>query len=114
MMASPDDANADGQTAERLAALAHPTRLRILRELSDQPACCCKEVVARLDLAQSTVSQHLKVLVAAGLVRYTPDKQRSHYSLDRVALKKLSAALQGFVDCCCTADTCQNPGKPLA
>lgn len=105
---------ADDATAEQLNALAHPTRLRILRELSNHPACCCKDVVARLDLAQSTVSQHLKVLVASGLVIYTPDKQRSRYCLDRTALRALSNTLGGFVDCCCTAGSGQNPGKPLA
>ena len=48
--------------------------------------CCCKDVVDTVDLAQSTVSQHLKVLVEAGLVRYAPDRQRSRYEIDRAAV----------------------------
>ena len=56
--------------AAKLAALSHPARLAILRHLSMHDCACCKDVVERIDLAQSTVSQHLKVLVEAGLVRY--------------------------------------------
>ena len=46
-----------------------------------------------VDLAQSTVSQHLKVLVEAGLVRYAPDRQRSRYEIDRAAVASLSKAV---------------------
>ena len=67
----------------KLAALSHPARLAILRHLSMRGCSCCKDVVETIDLAQSTVSQHLKVLVEAGLVRYAPDRQRSRYEIDR-------------------------------
>lgn len=87
--------------ATRLGALAHPARLRILQHLSSKPACCCKEVVDCLDLAQSTVSQHLKILVEAGLVHFTPERPRSRYQVDRTALAELSSSLAGLVDTCC-------------
>src|SRR5687768_2968586 len=87
--------------AVKLSALAHPARIAILRHLSGQDACCCKDVVAHLDLAQSTVSQHLKVLVEAGLVRFAPEKQRSRYTLDREALNSLSQSVGGFLQSCC-------------
>ena len=45
----------------------------------------------QLDLAQSTVSQHLKVLVEAGLVRFSPERQRSRYEIDREALAGISS-----------------------
>lgn len=86
--------------AERLAALSHPARLDIIRHLAERDACCCKDVVCRMDLAQSTVSQHLKVLVAAGLVRYTPQRQSSVYQLDREALGRLSASLASLASAC--------------
>lgn len=86
--------------AATLAALAHPARIEILRHLSGLEACCCKDVVSHLDLAQSTVSQHLKVLVEAGLVRLTPDRQRSRYAVDHAALQTLSDELGGLVDAC--------------
>ena len=90
--------------ADRLAALAHPARLEIIQHLAQRDACCNKDVVSRMDLAQSTVSQHLKVLVSAGLVRYTPERQRSMYSLDREALAGLSQALGGVVALCCAPE----------
>ncbi|TGQ46717.1 MULTISPECIES: metalloregulator ArsR/SmtB family transcription factor [unclassified Mesorhizobium] len=88
--------------ATRLAALSHPARIEILKHLSASRSCCCREVVDHLDLAQSTVSQHLKILVEAGLVRFEPDRQRSRYELDRAALAGLSASLSALVNSCCS------------
>ena len=88
--------------AARLGALSHPARLNILVHLAQQDCCtCCKDVVSRLDLAQSTVSQHLKVLVEAGLVKLTPDGTRSLYEIDRGALASLSETLGGLLTACC-------------
>lgn len=87
--------------AARLAALSHPARIEILKHLSASNSCCCREVVEHLDLAQSTVSQHLKVLVEAGLVRFAPDRQRSRYQVDREALAGVSASLTALVNSCC-------------
>jgi ArsR family transcriptional regulator len=87
--------------AGRFAALAHPARLEILRHLADMECCCCKDVVSRLDLAQSTVSQHLKVLVEAGLVRLTPNGQRSLYQIDRHAFSGLSDSFGELLSTCC-------------
>ncbi|MGN6549368.1 MAG: ArsR/SmtB family transcription factor [Pararhizobium sp.] len=89
-------------TTRRLAALAHPVRLRILRQLAERDACCVKDVVARVGLAQSTVSQHIKVLVSAGLVTYQPDRQASCYRLDRGALAALSREIRDLLDACCS------------
>jgi len=90
----------DEQVAAGLSALSHPARLRILRELSQRPSCCCKDVVQRLDLAQSTVSQHLKILVDAGLVVFSPDQQRSRYTLHAEALQSLAGRLGGLSNLC--------------
>jgi ArsR family transcriptional regulator len=87
--------------ATKLAALAHPARIDILQHLAGVDACCCKDVVQKFDLAQSTVSQHLKVLVDAGLVRVTPERQRSRYEADRVALAQLAATVSGLLSSCC-------------
>jgi DNA-binding transcriptional ArsR family regulator len=103
------DDDAGARMAARLGALGHPARIRILRELACRDACCCKDVVDRLDLAQSTVSQHLKVLVEAGLVRFTPGRPRSRYEIDREALADLSGALRELVDSCCAGPGCDDP-----
>jgi ArsR family transcriptional regulator, arsenate/arsenite/antimonite-responsive transcriptional repressor len=52
-------------------ALAHPVRLRILRILLRERECYCGDLCQEFSLAQSTVSQHLKVLREAGLIRGT-------------------------------------------
>ncbi|OWK20497.1 ArsR/SmtB family transcription factor [Mesorhizobium amorphae] len=88
--------------AARFAALSHPARIEILKHLSASRSCCCREVVDHLDLAQSTVSQHLKILVEAGLVRFEPDRQRSRYEVDHAALADVSASLAALVDSCCS------------
>jgi ArsR family transcriptional regulator, arsenate/arsenite/antimonite-responsive transcriptional repressor len=94
-----------GGLATKLAALSHPARIEILQYLACSGQCCCKDVVGHLDLAQSTVSQHLKILVDAGLVRFSPERQRSRYELDRDALAGLSAAVNRLVDSCCVSTT---------
>ncbi|MEO5757836.1 MAG: metalloregulator ArsR/SmtB family transcription factor [Mesorhizobium sp.] len=88
--------------AAKLAALSHPARIEILKHLSASQSCCCREVVDHLDLAQSTVSQHLKILVEAGLVRFAPDRQRSRYEVDHAALAGVSASLNALVNSCCS------------
>ncbi|TIP22210.1 MAG: winged helix-turn-helix transcriptional regulator [Mesorhizobium sp.] len=87
--------------ATRFAALSHPARIEILKHLSASSCCSCREVVDHLDLAQSTVSQHLKILVEAGLVRFEADRQRSRYAVDRATLAEVSASLAALVDSCC-------------
>jgi DNA-binding transcriptional ArsR family regulator len=98
--------------AERLAAMSHPARLKILRQLSGR-SCCCGEVVGGLDLAQSTVSQHLKVLVSAGLVRMRQDRQRSLYELDGDAVTATAEALARFAGSCCAVPSSEgcHPGS---
>lgn len=77
----------EGLLVARLEALAHPARLRILSILAERGSCICGEIVEVVPLAQSTVSQHLKVLKQAGLVRGTIDGRRSCYCLDEAAIE---------------------------
>nr|WP_173932227.1 metalloregulator ArsR/SmtB family transcription factor [Chelativorans sp. Marseille-P2723] len=86
--------------ARRFAALAHPARVEILCHLSVAGACCCKDVVGQMPLAQSTVSQHLKVLVEAGLVRLTPVGQSSRYEINPVALLEIGTAVDDLLSLC--------------
>ncbi len=82
-----------GLLALQLKALGHPVRLQILQCLHDRSACCCGEICANLPLAQSTISQHLDLMRRAGLVEFTPDGNRSRYSLNRQAIAELSSAI---------------------
>lgn len=87
-------------------ALAHPARLSILATLGARGTCTCGEVVPVVGLAQSTVSQHLKVLRQAGLITGTTDGPRSCYCLDRAAIRSASAELSGFLDGLGACDDC--------
>jgi ArsR family transcriptional regulator len=84
--------------AERLKALGHPVRLAIVRALAERSCCCCADVCSRLPLAQSTVSQHLKVLRDAGLVSFRRDGVRSAYVLNPVAFAALRADLEEIAE----------------
>jgi ArsR family transcriptional regulator len=82
--------------AERLKALGHPVRLAIVRALAERRCCCCADVCNGLPLAQSTVSQHLKVLKEAGLIIFRRDGVRSSYVLNPAAFAALSADLEAI------------------
>jgi len=97
----PENMACGRELAAKLAALSHPARLQILRHLAGADACCCKDVVECLDLAQSTVSQHLKILVEAGLVDFAPERQRSRYTVNRERLVALARVLEAFFGNCC-------------
>lgn len=82
---------ADEELAELAKALGHPARVQILRLLVRKNACVCGEIVDELPLAQSTVSQHLKVLKEAGLIRGDVDGPRTCYCIEPRALRRLKA-----------------------
>jgi ArsR family transcriptional regulator len=83
----------DERLAQQLRALGHPARLAIVDVLAARGSCVCGEIVQVMPLAQATVSQHLKVLKEAGLLRGTVDGPRSCYCLDPQALATLRALL---------------------
>ena len=91
----------EDELARRLAAIAHPARLRILRALACREKSCCKDVVEALPLAQSTISQHLKVLSEAGLVTVERQRPHSHYRINRAALDALGGDVTRFAGSCC-------------
>lgn len=87
---------ADDELAALAKALAHPARIKILRILARRDACVCGDIVDELPLAQSTVSQHLKVLKDAGLIRGEVDGPRVCYCLEPRAVRRLKALVGGL------------------
>ena len=69
-------------------ALSHPARIKILKILSELKACICGDIVDRLPLAQSTVSQHLKELKRVGLIKGEIEGPATCYCLDEKMLSK--------------------------
>ncbi len=68
--------------AELGKALSHPARIAILKLLIKRQACICGDIVDELPLSQSTVSQHLKELKNAGLIKGEIDGPRVCYCID--------------------------------
>jgi ArsR family transcriptional regulator len=76
----------DERLATMASALGHPVRVAIVRLLSERGDCVCGSIVDEFPLAQSTVSQHLKVLKEAGLVQGEVDGPRVCYCVNREAV----------------------------
>lgn len=72
----------DNKIAKYAKALAHPARVAILQLLIKKQACICGDIVDELPLSQSTVSQHLKELKEAGLIKGDIDGVRICYCID--------------------------------
>jgi ArsR family transcriptional regulator, arsenate/arsenite/antimonite-responsive transcriptional repressor len=87
---------ADEELAALAKALGHPARVRILRMLTRREGCICGDIVDELDLAQSTVSQHLKVLKDVGLIRGDVDGPRVCYCIEPRELRRLRALVGGL------------------
>jgi ArsR family transcriptional regulator, arsenate/arsenite/antimonite-responsive transcriptional repressor len=88
---TPGAAAADEAMAGLAKALGHPVRAGIVRLLAAQETCQYGDLSERLPLAKSTVSQHLKILREAGLVRVETDGTRVCYCIDPGGLLRLKA-----------------------
>src|SRR5688572_3481781 len=74
-------------------ALAHPARIAILNHLVKTKSCVCGDIVDELPLSQSTVSQHLKELKEAGLIKGNIAGTSVCYCIDEVNWEKAKAAI---------------------
>jgi ArsR family transcriptional regulator len=91
-----EGSEADEELAALAKALGHPARVQILRLLVRRSTCICGDIVDELPLAQSTVSQHLKVLKHAGLIRGEVDGPRVCYCIAPQRLRRLKALVGGL------------------
>ena len=72
-----------------LKAIAHPARVAIIEYLLKVDTCICGDIVNELPLAQPTVSQHLKELKNAGLIKGSVEGNTICYCIDEKAIEKL-------------------------
>ena len=86
----------DESLAAFAKALAHPVRIQILRILARRTACVCGDIVNELPLAQSTVSEHLRILKAAGLILGEVSGPRVCYCIDSSALSLFKSLVEGL------------------
>lgn len=84
-----EDHEADEELAALAKAIAHPVRVRILRILAQEKTYICGNIGKSIPLAQSTISQHLKVLKGAGLIRGTVEGPRVCYGLEPGKVRRL-------------------------
>lgn len=82
-----DFSTEDATLAKYAKALSHPARIAILNLLIQKQTCICGDIVEELPLAQSTVSQHLKVLKEAGLIKGEIGGSTVCYCIDEVKWK---------------------------
>lgn len=83
----------------RLAkALSHPARIAILEILADQNSCMCGDITEQLPLAQSTVSQHLKVLKDSGIISGKINGISICYDLNQEAVNELKDHISEFTE----------------
>jgi DNA-binding transcriptional ArsR family regulator len=76
-------------------ALGEPTRFHII-EAMKSGECAVGDIVARMDIQQSGVSRHLRILTEAGIVQMRPDGQKRLYSLRKEAFDQLDAWVAGY------------------
>jgi len=69
------------ETVKILKALAHPTRLEILMQLKDKESACVCTIYEALNLEQSNISQHLRILKNSGILSSRKEGQWVHYSV---------------------------------
>jgi len=86
----------DVRLAALARAIAHPARLRLLRTLADRQSCICGDLAGRVPLAQSTVSEHLRILKEAGLIRARAVGQRTCYVIEPRAVARLKRLVSGL------------------
>ncbi|MBN8787398.1 MAG: winged helix-turn-helix transcriptional regulator [Terrimonas sp.] len=82
--------------AQMMKALAHPARIAILQNLIKSQACVCGELVEELGLAQPTVSQHLKELKTAGLIKGTIEGTSVCYCINEKVWGQYRSAFNSF------------------
>ena len=90
---------------QMLKALGNPVRFRIMQTLAERQMCITQEIVDTTPLAQSTVSQHLKVLREAGLIEGEFEGPATCYCLSESGVRWLKDQIEGWLPGCCAPST---------
>ncbi|MEW6652429.1 MAG: metalloregulator ArsR/SmtB family transcription factor [Bacteroidota bacterium] len=88
----------ESRLADIAKALSHPARVKILKILAEMDVCVCGEIVELLPLAQSTVSQHLKELKRAGLIKGEIEGPKTCYCINTVSIKGAYLQMQNYFE----------------
>lgn len=97
--------------AKMLKALGNPVRFQIMQTLSERQMCMTHEIVATTPLAQSTVSQHLKVLREAGLIEGEIEGPATCYCINAQGVQWLKEQIEGWLPGCCSPIDRRGPSQ---
>jgi len=86
------------QLANFAKVLGHPARIAILQHVLKLNACFCGDLVAEIGLAQPTISQHLKELKNAGLIKGTIEGTSVNYCIDPIGWESMKNSLLPFIE----------------
>ncbi len=84
------------ELASLAKVLGHPARIAILERLIGMDQCVCGDLVSEIGLAQPTISQHLKELKSAGLIKGTIEGTRVCYCINEIRWNEVNSLLAGF------------------
>ena len=108
MGATKSDIFTDSQNeiASMLKVLGHPARIAILEYLLKVDGCICNDIVEEINLAQPTISLHLKELKGAGIIKGNIEGKTICYCIEESALLKIAA----YFDRAIEKINCKNAG----
>jgi ArsR family transcriptional regulator len=87
--------------AKMLKALGNPVRFQIVEFLAENQMCITNDIVQNMPLAQSTVSQHLKVLREAGIIEGEIEGPATCYCLNQEGIRWLKEQVESWLTTCC-------------
>lgn len=90
------DGNEDERLSSLCKAMGHPARLQLLKILIKEGECVSGDLADKSPLAPSTVSEHLRILKEAGLIKGTIDGPRRCYCVHQPTLDLLKELIQGL------------------
>ncbi|MET4084075.1 ArsR family transcriptional regulator [Pedobacter sp. UYP30] len=88
---------AQNQMARLAKAIGHPARIAIIEHLLKVGKCICNDIVEELPLAQPTISQHLKELKNAGLIKGNIEGNAICYCVDEAAIDTLKTYFENLI-----------------
>jgi len=95
----------EARLVQMLKALGNPVRFGIMQTLAERQMCITQEIVETTQHAQSTVSQHLKVLREAGLIEGEFEGPATCYCLSQTGMRWLKEQIEGWLPGCCEPGT---------
>jgi ArsR family transcriptional regulator, arsenate/arsenite/antimonite-responsive transcriptional repressor len=104
----------EARLAQMLKALGNPVRFRIMQYLTEQNVCITGDIVDYFHLAQSTISQHLKVLREAGLISGEIEGPATCYCINPEGVLWLKERIENWLPDCCRNVADKSAGSSLS